>query len=130
MGFKLSNGKPIHLNKAIEELALNKLSGSEGGWIITSQELKKYFNTSEDIEVEFSNGNVFILEKIIGYSHPEWTPLVFLMKDSEGNYVANFLYMKGGAQLKGWNFVNSGIYGPSLWPTARKYLIGELIKNT
>ncbi|GEM_PF-3142782 len=41
MGFKLSNGKPIHLNKAIEELALNKLSGSEGGWIITSQELKK-----------------------------------------------------------------------------------------
>ena len=139
MPFKLANGEQIPLNKAIEVLAMEKIRvqrkntnfNNKGiGWIIDIKEVKEFLNTCEDIFLEFSNGEKFLLKKIIGFSYENWTPLVFLLEDEEGNLVTNFLYMKGGFDLKDWNWVNSYVYGPNLWPDARKFLLGEVIKNS
>ena len=130
MPFKLTTGENIHLSNLIEKVALQKVSEKNQGWVIEAEELKSLLGTKADILLQLSNGDTFVLNKIIGYSYENWTPVVFILKDNEGNLVTNFLYMKGGTEVKNWNFVNSGIYGPNLWPDARKFILGEVIKNT
>jgi len=132
MAFFLSTKRQITLAGTIETLAKKKLGTSaKGGWVITEEELKQALGAkpSDNIEIHHSNGEIFKLRKVIGYSYPEWTPIAFQMEDGEGNLVLNIMYMNGGTQRSSWNFVNSGIYGANLWPDACKFIFSQACED-
>ncbi len=126
MAFYDGNGNKITLLDFIVDKMIN-LAPNGGGFVIDESSIKQAFRSG--VVVEFSNGDKFPLRKIIGYFHKYdnvmWAPIVLQMIDDNGNLVHNFLYIRYG---KNWQFVNSGVYGPNLWPNAYSF-ISQIIND-
>jgi hypothetical protein len=95
--------------------------------------------------------SLYKLLDVWGYSYPAWTPIAvrleeffsdreesdpsefkktFSDKEAEHNLLGEFLYLQGGTNGGSWNWGMVGrVNGALLWPSALKFLAGEILKT-